>query len=340
MNKDVPRPATLEDVAREAGVSRAAVSKVVRNAYGVSDAMRERVNTAIAKTHYRPNLPAQAMMGASRTIGFEIAMLENPALARMVQSASDEAGKWGYQIFAAPSGEADGIAAVDRLVDLRVAGIIAIAPTMPEEHLVEVAEHTPLVMLARHRPSPLFDTVSGDDETGTRLIMHHLLELGHRRIVHLTRDDQFTDPRSGTPHSVRLATYRSCMAAAALDSEMRVYRTGPDEASAAEATAAILDGPDRPTAIFASTDEQALGVLRTAIERGLTPAELSVAGYDDIRIASHPGISLTTVAQSVQQQGTLAMTLLLERIEGRRDSRDASTVPTLQVRGSTAHPVN
>lgn len=327
---------TLEDVAREAGVSRAAVSKVIRKAYGVSPEMRRRVLEAVEKTNYRPNLPARAMMGASHIIGFELAVLENPALAQMVQSAAHALADSDYQLIAAPSETSDGSGAIQALQDLRVAGIIAIAPLAPRDRLEELAAQLPLVMLARHDTSAAYDTVSGDDAAGTRLLMEHLFALGHERVAHLTRFEDFTRPDAATPQAVRLQTYLECMEG--LGRQPHLVRAKPSEPDACRRIHELLDSADRPTAIFASTDDQALGALRAVMECGLEPSDVSVAGYDDIRISSHPGISLTTVAQAVQEQGSLAASLILERILGRTEARHETTAPKLQIRHSTASP--
>jgi LacI family transcriptional regulator len=254
----------------------------------------------------------------------------------MVQSAADAISGSDYQLIAAPSGTPDGSAAIQALLDLRVAGIIAIAPLAPRRWLEDLAKRVPLTMLARHDSSPAYDTVSGDDAEGTRLMMEHLFALGHDRIVHLTRFEDFTDPEAATPHSVRLRTYLDRMAASGR--EARIARALPSELDACRVTHELLQNPDPPTAIFASTDDQALGALRAVMESGLGPEDVSVAGYDDIRMSSHPGISLTTVAQAVQEQGALAASLLLERIQGRTEARHLTTPPALMVRHSTASP--
>lgn len=334
----VGRSVTIDDVAREAGVSRAAVSKVIRKAYGVSPEMYRRVTAAIEKINYRPSVAARAMMGASSTFGFELAVLENPALARMVQSAADALTGTGYQLIAAPSGTSDGMRAFEALLDLHVAGIVAIAPLASKDRLEDLASRVPLVMLARHDNSTAYDTISGDDARGTRLVMQHLFALGHKRIAHLTRFEDFTGPETATPHSVRLQTYLDCMAEESRTADVLIVRAHPSESDACLKTHELLESDKRPTAIFASTDDQAIGVLRAVMERGLNPADLSVAGYDDIKISSHPGISLTTVGQAIQEQGSTAVQMLLERIHGRTKARHVSTAVTLHTRRSTAHP--
>jgi LacI family transcriptional regulator len=167
-------------------------------------------------------------------------------------------------------------------------------------------------------------------------MMEHLFALGHERVAHLTRFEDFTAPEAATPQSVRLQTYLDCMAETGR--EARIVRALPSESEACRITHELLESGDCPTAIFAATDDQALGALRAVMERGLGPSDVSVAGYDDIRMSSHPGISLTTVAQAVHEQGSLAVSLLLERIQGRTEARHVTTAPALRVRSSTAHP--
>jgi LacI family transcriptional regulator len=329
------RAATIEDVAREAGVSRAAVSKVIRNAYGVSPAMRERVNAAIDALDYRPRVAARAMRGSSFTLGIELPHIGNPFFAKIIAGATAALLGTDYQLIIAPAdidGE-EGVRAIGALADRQVDGIIAISPLVSPEWLERLAARIPIVMLGRHDDSSNYDTVTGDDAEGTRLVMEHLIELGHRRIVHLTRSEEVTRPGSGNPHAIRLERYLAHMHDAGLSDEIRVVRTGLDEEAARLDTLALLD--DRvPTAIFVGNDELALGTLRALSEHGLS-AEVSVVGYDDVDIASYPAISLTSVNQAGEAMGERAIRLLFERIQGRTEPTNFSVQPTLKVRGST-----
>ncbi len=330
------RAATIEDVARRAGVSRAAVSKVIRNAYGVSPAMRERVNAAIEALDYRPRVAARAMRGSSFTIGIELPHIGNPFFTKIVAGATAALTGTEYQLIIAPAdvdGE-EGVRAIGALADRQVDGIIAISPLVAPEWLERLAARVPVVMLGRHDRSVAYDTVTGDDAEGTRLVMEHLLGLGHRRIAHLTRSEEVTRPGSGNPHAIRLERYLAHMHDAGLDDCIRVVRTGLDEESARLDTRALLDA-ETPTAIFVGNDELALGTLRALNDHGLSPAEVSVVGYDDVDIASYPAISLTTVNQSGEAMGERAVRLLLERIQGRTEPTHFSVEPTLKVRGST-----
>jgi LacI family transcriptional regulator len=330
------RAATIEDVAREAGVSRAAVSKVIRNAYGVSPAMRERVTTAIEALDYRPRVAARAMRGSSFTLGIEMPHIGNPFFTKIVSGATAALQGTDYQLIIAPAdvdGE-EGVRAIGALADRQVDGIVAISPLVSPEWLERLATRVPVVMLGRHDRSTAYDTVTGDDVTGTRLVMEHLIGLGHRRIAHLTRSEDVTRPGTGNPHAIRLERYLAHMEEAGLADEIRVVRTGLDEESARLDTLALLDD-DVPSAIFVGNDELALGTLRALSEQGLSPAEVSVVGYDDVDIASYPAISLTTVNQAGEAMGERAIRLLLERIQGRTEPTHFTVEPSLKVRGTT-----
>jgi LacI family transcriptional regulator len=335
------RAATMLDVAREAGVSRAAVSKVIRNAYGVSPDMRTRVEAAIARLGYRPSVAARAIRGSSFTLGFQLHELENPALARILRGAARGTEGTGYQLVVAPAalqGERSGYRAIEALSDLHVDGIVAVAPTVSAEWLEQLAQRIPIVMLARHDHSVGYDTMTGDDVAGTALAMEHLFTLGHERVAHLTRDEDVTAPHLGTPPSVRLAAYLDLMTQTGRAALIDVVRTPPGDSDGYRATLARLRDPDPPTAVFAINDELALGALHAISELGLSASDVSVVGYDNVRLASHPLISLTTVDQSGDELGERAVGMLIERIDGRTTARHESTTPRLHVRASTAAP--
>ncbi|HEX2144413.1 MAG TPA: LacI family DNA-binding transcriptional regulator [Glycomyces sp.] len=331
---------TIQDVAREAGVSRAAVSKVIRNAYGVSPAMRERVTAAIEQLGYRPSVSARGMRGATFTLGIEIPDLANPFFPRLLTGATTALSGSPYQLIIAPADPAhsEGHRAIQALVDRKVDGVIAVSPLVEPAWLETLAATVPVVMLGRHDRSTGYDTVVNDDEAGTGQVMRHLIELGHRDIAHLTYEEEKTVPGSVVPQAIRLETYRKVMKEAGLASHIQVVRTPMSEAAVHRAALQLLSGLERPTAIFACHDETALGVQRAVADAGLTSADVSVAGYDDIEIARHPGVSLTTVNQDGERMGRLAVELLLDRIKGRTEPRHEIVRPDLVVRGSTRPP--
>jgi LacI family transcriptional regulator len=332
--------ATIEDVARAAGVSRAAVSKVIRDAYGVSPAMRERVTAAIEELGYRPRVSARGMRGKTFTLGIEIPELSNPFFPLLLAGATAALSGSPYQLVIAPADPAhhEGYRAIQALVDRQVDGVIAVSPLVDPAWLGELSATVPVVMLGRHDRAEGYDTVVSDDEAGAHLVMRHLLELGHRDIAHLTGESVDPDPGSGIPQAIRLRAYRTAMREAGCGDRINIASTPDVTANAHQAALRLLDGAERPTAIFACHDEPALGVLRAVADAGLTADDVSVAGYDGIAIAGHPGIALTTAAQDGERMGRLAVELLLERIAGRTEARREVVPPELVVRSSTRPP--
>lgn len=326
------RSATINDVAAAAGVSRAAVSKVIRNAYGVSPAMRERVMAAIEELDYRPRTAARALRGATFTIGFAIPQMGNEFLAQLINGALATLTGTGYQLIIAPeSTETSGTQMLSALDDRQVDGIIAVTPGASPDWLERLAARTPLVLIGRHDPSLHYDTVTGRDAVGARLVMEHLLDLGHRRIAHLTSHHVVEETEPTDPHAVRLATYRSVMQERGLVA--RDLRVVPDQPHAAEAAAEMLTWDPPPTAIFAAHDTLALGAL---IAIGEANVDIAVAGYDGTPITAHPRMSVTTVDQDGPGMGAAAARLILERIEGRIEPVHYESEPRLVARASTA----
>lgn len=331
--------ATIADVARHAGVSRAAVSKVIRNAYGVSDAMRTKVQDAITELGYRPRVAARAMRGSSYILGIETPTTSNMFLDRVIKSMTAALVGTPYRVIIAPAGEDENSTqAIQELADYQVDGILAIGANASPDWLEEQGRQRPLVMLGRHEDSQTYDTIGDDDVLGTRLALEHLHALGHRRITHLTITTASHPHMRHASHSVRSRTYGEVMAELGLADFTRTVLVTPTEEAAYQRTLVLLDEPDHPTAIFAGHDELALGVLRAVAEKGLGPADVSVVGYDDSSISSHPLVSLTTVKQSADVIGSLVAQMLLERIAGRKDAVHTVITPELRVRRSSAPP--
>lgn len=331
------RSVTIQDVARTAGVSRAAVSKVIREASGVSPAMRARVNAAIQELGYRPSVAARALRGASYTIGLEVPHLGNRFLTQIADGALKALEGTRYQLVIAPADGSEGYSAIEALADRQVDGIVVVSPRVDASWLERLARTVPVIMLGRHDNPTQYDTVVGDDAEGTRQVMEHLLGLGHRRIVHLTEDSAVTAPGTGNPHALRLRAYEEAMAAAGHAEHIGVVRTGQTEQSARAAVRDLLETRPWPTAVFASHDQLALGALAAMVERD-AHREISLVGYDNTDLAAHPAISLTSVDQSGPEMGRQAVSMLLERIAGRTEPRHHVVVPSLVVRRSSRPP--
>ncbi|GAA4810974.1 LacI family DNA-binding transcriptional regulator [Streptomyces ziwulingensis] len=333
------RAVTILDVARAAGVSRAAVSKVIRDASGVSPAMRARVNAAVQELDYRPSVAARALRGASYTIGLEVPQVGNRFLTQIVEGALEALGDTRYQLMIAPADGREGYGAIEALADRQVDGIVVVSPRVEARWLERLAASVPVVMLGRHDRSERYDTVVGDDTAGAGQVLEHLVGLGHRHIVHLTEDSAVTAIGTGSPHTLRLRAYEDGMAAAGLGALARVVRTGQTEKSAQATMRELLAERPRPTAVFAGHDQLAIGALAAVVEAD-AGREVSLVGYDNTDLAAHPALSLTSVDQGGPEMGRRAIGMLLERIGGRTEPRHHVIRPSLAVRRSSGPPAH
>ncbi|GAB3277228.1 LacI family DNA-binding transcriptional regulator [Kineosporia babensis] len=345
------RRVTIVDVAAHAQVSTTAVSKVMRNAYGVSPAMRERVNAAIAELGYRPRAAARGMRGRTYTIGVVLPDIRNPFFPEIVDGISGHVRDTEYQVMlgtgsrislpgtSASDAEVE-LRLIDSMVDRGMDGMVLVAPAAGQKRVDEAAAGVPLVVIGRHMRSALHDTVVDDDARGAALVVNHLADLGHRRIAHIDQREPDHGRAATMPNAVRTRGYRDAMTAQGLAGQIDVVSTGYTEEGGYLGAKQLLAREVRPTAIFAGADIVAMGVLTAVAEAGLrVPEDISVAGYDNTSFAALGPIGLTSVDQAGQQIGADAARLLLERIARRdRPSTFITTSPTLVVRRTTAAP--
>jgi LacI family transcriptional regulator len=337
-----PRRVTIADVARLANVSTAAVSKVLRSAYGVSPAMEARVRQAMTELRYRPHAAARGMRGQTYTVGVLIPDVRNPFFPEIIEGVSAQLAGTDYQVLLGLGGsqpESQG-RIVDSMIDRRMDGLVLIAPIMPRRDIETAARSVPTVVIGRHGKSPAFDTVVDDDMMGAGLVVDHLVDLGHRRIGHIAHREPARSRPTTMPGTVRAEGYRQAMLRRGLAAEIDVVSTAYSEDGGYLGARELLARPTRPTAIFAGADVAALGVLTAAYEAGLTiPGDISLAGYDNTSITALGPISLTSVDQDGHLMGSNAARMLLERIEAKRErSVLLSLSPTLVPRRSTAPP--
>jgi len=330
---------TILDVAELAGVSPSAVSKVVRSAYGVSNAMRARVNSAIDELDYRPHAGARAMRGRSYTVGVVVAALDTPFQLEVAASISDVLETSDLQeVIMVGGAQADRQRRrIDALMDRQVDGLVLIAPWLDPGHIEEVARRVPVVTVALHGSPKHFDAVVTDERLGSRLVVDHLASLGHRRIVHTSMPSNAWEGEFSLSHTERREGFIQAMHRRGL--EPVVIETWYSEEGGYAAAMEAFDRRPRPTAVFAGADIAALGVIRAAEERGLRiPEDIALVGYDNIHTSSIGRISLTTIDESGTLTGEAAAKLLLERIAGRTQPKQYVIAPQLIVRGTAAPP--
>lgn len=331
---------TIVDVATHAGVSTAAASKVLRNAYGVSPEMKAKVQASIAALGYRPLASARGMRGRTHTVAVVVADLHNEFSSLLVEGLRRECEQQKYRLLVGPAGS--GRAAQDRmiedLVDRGMDGLVLISPLGTDEELSALARGIPIVVLGRHGSGLDFDSVAADDFAGAGLVVDHLVALGHRRIAYVNHVTEGTND-ARLPEEVRVRGYVDAMIRHGLGDSIDIVQSQWTQEGGEEAGRLILSRPNRPTAVFAGCDVAAFGVLTAMWESGVAvPAEISIAGFDNVFTASLSPISITTIDQSGLQMGATSGRLLLERVGGRTESVNKILQPSLVSRNTTAAP--
>lgn len=338
-----PRRITIVDVARHAQVSTTTVSKVLRNAYGASPAMRAKVQLAIDELGYRPNAAARGMRGQTYTIGVILPDLRNPFFPDILDGLTDALSTTPYQVVIGPGGHNDEQAeerGADALIDRGMDAMVLVAPISPRSRLEYVAKTVPTVVVGRHGRSDAYDTVSDDDFTGAALVVEHLVNLGHHRIAHIEHAETDPDRLREMPNAIRADGYKHAMRTQGLADEIDIVSTSYTQEGGYLGARQILARPKLPTAIFAGADIVAMGVLEALTEAGLSvPRDISLAGYDNTNFAALGPVSLTSVDQAGHHIGSEAARLLLSRIGDRdRPSTHVKLSPTLVTRRTTAPP--
>ena len=307
----------IRDVAKLAGVSTGTVSRVLNDHPSVTDELRTRVRSIIEQLGYMPDPSARSMRSkVSRLIGIIIPDLTNPFFSELVQSAEQAAAKHGYNIivmtsFDRAAKEADRIG---QLTSRKVDGIILVPSN--DFHALKVPKGLPIVIVDRLLPG--YSGIAADHRSGVRLGVEHLVKLGHHRIGFIS------GPKSSVPANDRLQGYLDAMKSANNGSHSAaqlIAEAAFDYESGRSAGNYLLARArhERPTAIFASSDQQAIGCMRAAHDLGIpVPAALSIVGFDGIPLASMTTPRLTTVKQPIQQIAAAAVAVLL----GKQDAPD------------------
>jgi len=327
---------TIGDVARRAGVSRATVSRVLNEYPHVRPQVRTDVQRAIRALRYRPDQVARSLARReTKTLGLVVADITNPFYAETARAIVETARGHGYHVILCNTDNLHRLQEeyVEVLRQRRVDGIIFGSVFLDDpvvEALVEAGY--PCVMYNRRLRSGRGNYIVLDNASASHDLTRHLLDLGHRHIGFIT------GLRDLSTASERLRGYRAALRAAGLPADPRLMRPGAFKAEMAQRAAQeLLKLPRRPTAIMAGNDLMALGVMQAAGDLGLrVPEDLAVVGFDDIEIAAHRQIQLTTMAQQKAEMGRMAVVWMLEIIRDprryRREPLQQILTPTLVVR--------
>lgn len=308
---------TIQDVARHANVSAATVSRVLSAPERVSETTRERVHAAVRETGYTINQAARSLrLKAARTILMAAPNIGNPYYSTIVDAVISEASERGYSVMVASSiGDDPNLWLRDYLLSTRADGLLLFDGSLDTNRLHGIGQAgiaLPLVAAYDELPDAKINSVITDNRAAAKRAVQHLVALGHRRIGHIS-----VPSRNQNPHE-RLLGYREAMAEAGLEIRPEWVAMGaynmPSGQSAADA---ILASGELPTAIFAATDEMAIGFIHRARQAGIEcPRDISLIGFDDIAVAEYFDPPLTTMRQPREKIGRMATRTLIDIIEG------------------------
>jgi LacI family transcriptional regulator len=333
---------TITDVARRAGVSMKTVSRVLNREPHVREEVRERVHRAAKELRYRPKVSARSLAGSkSYLVGYLLHQV-NPYAANSQLGALTACREAGYHLLvesvdlASPTLKEEMQTLTSAML---VDGMILLPPISESQVVMDVLDEAGVAYV---RISPATGNersfyVEVDDEGAASVMTRHLLELGHRRIAFVG------GPAGHAASTRRLAGFRAAMSERGINVRPELIETGQFSfESGDEAAARLLALDEPPTAVFASNDLTALGVMARARALGVVlPDQLSVAGFDDIQAAGMVWPPLTTMRQPMAEMAALAAEAIIARA-----GKDAAVYEPdhrtlrceLMVRGSTAPP--
>ena len=326
----------MSDVARVAGVSHQTVSRVLNGHPSVRDETRDRVLAAIADLGYRRNTAARALVTRrSGTIGVLTsgsALFGPTSTLIAIERAARDAGLF-VSVATLARWETGGVHAVlEHFLSQGVDGIVVIAAH--DEAVAAVRASgvpVPVVMVGpRHAADGGVHAVAVDQYAGARMATRHLLDLGHRHVLHLAGPTDWLDARS------RAQGWRDELLAAGIEPGEPLTATWHADRGYEVGRDLVAHG--LPTAVFAANDQLALGLLHALAEAGVhVPRDVSVVGFDDVAGADHFVPPLTTVRQGFRELGTRCLAMLLDLIEGGEPYAD-TVRPELVVRESSGPP--
>ena len=327
--------ANIKDVAREAGVSVATVSRVFNDSGRVSEETRRRVRATAEKLRFWPNGVARSLiLSRTHAIGVLLPDLHGEFFSEVIRGVDLAARREGLHVLVSSShSDIKELVSALRAMRGRIDGLIIMAPEIESIPVIRAnAWDCPVVLLGPGGETHDFDTVAMANFDGAYAVVRHLQRLGHKRIATLA------GPASNRDAQQRLEGYRAAMRDAGVTQTRALELRGDfTEPSGYQAVQALLQLPNRPSALFVANDVMAVGALGALREAGVrVPRDMAVAGFDDIAIARHLTPPLTTVHVDAYQLGERALQRLLRRDAGEpAPSRSHEVLPTwLVVRAS------
>lgn len=312
-----PSRATIHDIAREAGVSTATVSRVFNQPEKVSARTRDRVEAVIARHHYVSDALARGLASRrSRTLGLVIPTIMNSIYASSTQAIQQAAQEVGYTVLIGISEfSADEEALlIHRLLERRVQGLILTGRERRPD-LYEKIRHnrTPFVITWRQSREAALPSISFDNYRAAQAAVAHLIALGHRRIGLICGRSDVNDRALDR----RRAFEDSLQAAGLTPDPSLIFERSFEFVDGRAAMHTMLARPERPTAVFCANDIQAIGAMYECQEAGVAvPRDMSIVGFDDLPMAAQAEPALTTMRQDIRGAGARLADMVCARLGG------------------------
>ena len=305
---------TINDIAREAGVSRQTVSRAINGMDGISANTRERVLKTVDALGFRPNRLAQGMANSqTHTIGLVIGNITNPAHAEVISAIHDCAQEKNYNVFVRNTNNlaTQELEAIQSLHAQRVDGIIIVSSQTASDILIDCAEpEIPIVVLHRHIEAPHLSSITTDTQRATKMVTNYLFGSRHTAIGLLTR--------RGERKTIRhVQGYKCAFKERSLSyEESWIVQEEPNLAGGYDAAHKLLTRHPDTTAIFAYNDIMACGAMKACLDLGYKiPEDIAIFGYGDIELASYTQPTLSTVRFHSSYVGRAATERLLAMIQ-------------------------
>ena len=329
---------TIKDVAREASVSVATVSRALNGHENVAEGVRKHVTEIANRLRYQPHAAARSLSSRrTQTIGVVLPDLYGEFFSELIRGIDAVArARRQHLLVSSYHGHPEEQGEALRAMRGRVDGLLVLSPYADRPGFLtdNLPTALPAVLINTHLPDATYPVLSVDNFGGASAMVEHLAEAGHKRIAFIC------GPEDNFDASERLRGYRTALAQHLPDAQPIELPGDFDESSGYEAGKRILASKQRPDAVFAANDMMALGCLYAFNEAGTkVPSDIALAGFDDIPLARFVHPTLTTMRVSIAELGGLALTRLLQSIES--DESQPSTlqmlVPELIVRESSLH---
>jgi DNA-binding LacI/PurR family transcriptional regulator len=328
---------TILKIASELGVSTATVSRALNDKPGVGEETRQRILRLASEMKYSPNHAARSLISATtRTAGFlfcdhTLPLLEDPFYLQVMRGAEQELSRQGYFLLISTlHGASPPTAGLTLLREKRADGLILAGPFFPQRFVLSLATlGIPLVLVDNSLQQTALNCILIDDENGSYAATRHLLGHGHKKIAMLSGPQDWVSIRG------RMTGYRRAMAEASLSARIVTMNEATPSTGYQALRTALSEDP-KISAIFAANDAMAFGAIQAARELGrAVPADLAIAGFDDVEAASHIQPTLTTLRVPKRMLGIQAARRLVELFDNKGEPPVTSTVTVeLVVRSS------